>query len=332
MKSKHKFVKILVLSSFVILFAHLIYKWVNGGGFYERENCSLYVQLNGPLFFLLENFLELGVYIIAGIFIAAVLEYYFKRKNFPMPGNIFTAFLLASILPVCACSVIPSIEIFKNQMRKKVLMVFVFAAPLLNPYVVFLSASVLGLKYLVIRVVLSFVLAYGMATVYVFLDKENSIKGILGCKPEDRCNASWTDVFERTEGLLKKLWPYILAAFVLSFAIAYLPLTKWLTASDLNSHIRSVLIAAGVGIPLYLCNGADIIIMGPLVHYSYIPLGTVLTFGLAANAICISSMVLYFKIIGVKQTLLLTAFVFVFLLLSGVLVNYLDLFLFRLTH
>jgi len=56
-------------------------------------------------------------------------------------------FIYASLLPVCACAAIPVIKTMQEKMKFNILVTFLVAAPLLNPYILFLSFNVLGIKY-----------------------------------------------------------------------------------------------------------------------------------------------------------------------------------------
>ena len=152
-------IKGVILVSFFLLIVDTIYKYAKGITYLNRQNCILYVSLPRTAFMFYEYFVELMLVVIAGIFVASLLEkYFFNLKRF-MPNNPASAFLYASVIPVCSCSAIPLIKTMHHKISFATVMTFVIAAPLLNPYIIMLSISVLGVRYAVLRVACSFLLA-----------------------------------------------------------------------------------------------------------------------------------------------------------------------------
>ncbi|MBP1664757.1 MAG: putative permease [Bacteroidetes bacterium] len=61
-------------------------------------------------FQLYENFIELFVVVILGVFVGVLIEQYFNKIKRFYPKNQWLAFLYGAILPVCSCGVLPLID------------------------------------------------------------------------------------------------------------------------------------------------------------------------------------------------------------------------------
>ena len=160
--TKHIFkvvLKVGIYFSIFLLIIDFIYKSWYGISYQNREMCVVYNFLPSVLFWIYEYFIELFLVVIVGVFVAVILERQFSKHKRFFPKNQFSAFIYASIIPVCSFSAIPMIETMKDKFKFCTLITFVVAAPLLNPYIVSLSFSVLGIKYGILRITASFVLA-----------------------------------------------------------------------------------------------------------------------------------------------------------------------------
>ena len=162
MKTKsfiERYAKHIVLGVIAITIFHTMYMNMMGFNSLSHDACVVYKSVPKWLFYLYENILELFIVVILGIFAGVLMEkYFFKIKRF-YPKNQLLAFLYASILPVCSCGVIPLIDSMKLRTNLRTIITFVIAAPLLNPYIIFVSFTVLGLKYSILRIVFSFFLS-----------------------------------------------------------------------------------------------------------------------------------------------------------------------------
>jgi uncharacterized membrane protein YraQ (UPF0718 family) len=77
-----------------------------------------------------------------------------------------------------------------------------------------------------------------------------------------------------------------------------------------------------IGIPVYFCNGADIILLQPFVNYMEMPLGTAMAFTLTSTSVCITSLIMIIKFIGKRLTSILLAYVFFMTLIMGYVINW----------
>ncbi|MBU0487143.1 MAG: permease [Bacteroidetes bacterium] len=315
--------RIFVFTALGLLLTDFVYKTVNGITIQNREACILYRNVPRDVFYFYEYFLELFLIMTGGIVFAVILETYFERLNRYVPKGKIGAFLVASVIPVCSCGVIPLVETMRDKMRFGTIMTFVIAAPLLNPYIIVLSFSVLGVKYGILRIVFSALLAISggflMQWLYAY-----SITGkstlLPPCKTKV-CHVNAGDVFQKTVRLTKKILPYFLIAATLGFLVERFPPSVYLSEINLNHPVWSVLISSTIGIPVYFCNGAEVLFLKPLVVFSGIPMGTAISFSLTSTAICITTIVMLGRFIGWRLTTVLTLYVLVFTTIVGIVMN-----------
>jgi uncharacterized protein len=323
---KNKAIKGFVWASVVFFVADFVYKVVDNVSFVNREKCILYRSIPKFWFLFFEYFIELAVVMVVGIFLATLLEFYFLKYKKFYPKSSLSAFLYASVLPVCGCGAIPLLKSLRGKLKFRTLVTLVVAAPLLSPYVIILSFSVLGTKYAVLRIISSFVLAItaGIVMEYFYKDEEKdiSISGQTNAKSCSRsCAPQTRDVFLETFEVFKRLLPYFLFAAVLGLSLEYAnPKNIMLNLHISNGFWGTALIDL-IGIPLFFCNGADVLILKPLIHFGGLGLGSAIAFSLSSTAICITSIVMLVKFIGKRMTFILTFHIFLVTLILGYLIN-----------
>ncbi|MCX6307292.1 MAG: permease, partial [Bacteroidia bacterium] len=231
--------------------------------------------------------------------------------------------LYGSILPVCSCGVVPLVESMQRKTSLKVIITFIVATPLLNPYIISVSFAVLGVEYGILRIVFSFLTAIitGWAVEYAAkalkLDGAGDYKAcITDCDPVlDR------DPFVKTLKMTRKILPYILFAGALSFAFALINPKQYLETLSFAAEPWATLILTLIGIPLYVCNGTDVLFLKPLMQYTDLSMGAAIAFSLSSSAICISSIVMLAKYLGGKLTSVLVSTIFILMLLFSTLIN-----------
>lgn len=319
MQSKKK-IRILIISSIVLLAVDYIYKLSFNITYQTRRECFLYQSLPRPLFLIYEYFIELSLILIVGIFIAVLLEKFFRKFGRFYPKNPLSAFIYASILPVCSCGALPLIESMGGKMKMRALITFIISAPLLNPYIIVISFTTLGYEYALLRILLSFILAIGTAYIVEFFSGKSPGTLPLNCKPQN-CSINEKDVYIKSYDILKKVFPYLILAAAVGIGLEYLSPANWLSDYDLNNNIIGLLLAIIIGIPVYLCNGADVLLLKPLIYYSGLPMGTALAFSLTSTSVCFTSLILMSKFLGKKLTAILLFSVFIIVLISTWLVN-----------
>ncbi len=315
--------KVIVLSVIMITVIHMIYMNMMGFNSLSHDACVVYSSVPRWFFYLYENILELFIVVILGVFAGVLVEQYFHKLKRFYPRNQLLAFAYAAILPVCSCGVVPLIDSMKQRTSLKVIITFVIAAPLLNPYIVMVSFTVLGVKYAVLRIITSFILAILSGWILEFIS--NRFKAFAW--GEYKACVSDCDIvvdrdpFVKTVKLTKKLLPYILAAGLISFAFALWNPKQYLEGMSFSHEPWSTLIMTLVGIPLYVCNGTDVIFLKPLLQYTDLTMGSAMAFSLASSAVCVSSIAMLVKFIGRNLTIALVTVIFVLVVISSFLIN-----------
>jgi uncharacterized membrane protein YraQ (UPF0718 family) len=316
--------RIVVWTALAVIVADMIYANINGIHSMNREAlCIVYKTLPRWLFLCWENFIETSFIVLIGIFAGAMVENYSRKLKRFFPKNQLLAFLYGAVLPVCSCGAIPLIEVMKQRVSLRVIITFIIAAPLLNPYIVALSFGMMGVEYGIIRILSSFVLAVSVGRIVEYLGKL-FLKKELGkyevC--ESNCTVFTRDIFVKTLLMMKKVLPYILIGGTITLSLELFNPKQALSMFGFGNPLLSMLIMLAVGIPLYACNGADIIIMKPLLSFTDLSLGSSIVFSLTASAICVSSIVLMSKFLGKRLTALLVICIGVMSLVIGVAVDW----------
>ena len=321
-KTKINWIKGLVYFSLAFSLADFIYRIVNNISFLNRDKCILYQYLSRIPFLIFENFIELGLFVVLALFLATLAERYFVKYKFFFPKNPYSAFLYASIIPVCSCSAIPIVKVFQDKINFRTLITFIVAAPLLNPYIIFISFSVLGWKYAVLRIVSSFILSVSAGYVLeLFRGKNKLVLDKDASCDSANCRQTESDIYLKTWNIFKSILPYLLVGGMIGLAFEIFVSKKELITSVINNSIWGNVVVILIGIPLYLCNGADVVLLKPLVC-SGIALGTAIAFSMTTTAICVTSIVMLFKVIGKKLTAILIAHIFIVTLLISQIINW----------
>jgi len=314
----------LIYVSLSILIVDFIYKTAFGISRQNRGECLLYQQTPSYVFAVYENFIELFLVILCGIFIAVILEKQFLRYKRFYPKNQWSAFVYASLIPVCSCSAIPLIETMKQKMNFKTVITFVVAAPLLNPYIIILSFSVLGANYGISRIVSALMLSFTSGWILNFFYYRFGLTAtdsfVVNCQKTD-CSVYEQDIYLKTWQITRILLPFISIAGLLSFLTDYLQLENLLNSLSIENKSLEILLAIAIGIPVYLCNGTDVVFLKPLLLYSGISLGSGIAFSLTSSAICFSSILMLTKFIGRKMTIILIINLIIVTFFIGLIIN-----------
>ncbi len=317
-------IKLLIFFSFFLLSVDIVYKTYYGITYITRSKCILFANLPRWAFLFYEYFIELLLVVIVGIFVASLLEKYFSKFKRIIPKNTILAFMYASVIPACSCSAIPLIRAMKDRIPFRTIITFVVAAPLLNPYIIMLSITVLGVRYAILRIFCSLVLAVSTGYVAEFIYKrmEKQRVGLpLGCMIGGGCPQKANYVYETTFTIFKKILPFMLVAGALSIMIEVFAPGNMLKSYDLSNNFIGTALVILVGVPVYFCNGADVLFLHPLIEYSNLPLGTAMAFSLTSTSVCITSLAMLMKFVGKKLTFVVLSSVVITTFLLSLLIQ-----------
>jgi uncharacterized membrane protein YraQ (UPF0718 family) len=322
MTMKQRLIRAALVISALVVASDIVYKIVNNISYVNRDQCVLFRVLPKAGFIIFEYFFETVVIVFVGIYIAGLLGRWFLRFQRFFPKNPFTAFLYASVIPVCGCGVIPLLSSMQGRMKFVTTMSFVLAASLLSPYVLILSFSVLGFTYGVLRIVSSFILVMATAYILGFLKRDDASAepAWIGPGCVKTCDGQEGDVYLETYEMFKSLLPYLLIGGGLGVLLELIGPRFFLMNRQTGGGFIGAFVWVLIGVPLYFCNGAEVLFLRPLVNHGF-PLGTAVAFSLTSTAICTTSIAMLFKIIGKRLTVALVACVALISLALALLIN-----------
>ena len=322
--------KFLLTFSFLLFISDNIYKVINGINYSNKNQCILYSSTPHWLFLFYEYFVELFVLVLIGIFIAILIEKYFVNLKIFIPQSPFSAFLYASVLPLCSCGVIPLVTTFEKRIPFRTIITFLVAAPLLNPYIIAISFTILGAKYAILRILCSLLLAVGagLITEY-FYRRERHFKfgQFHSCNQSNACSFQMDNIYEKTLSVLKSVFPYILIAGVMGITFEVFAPAGYFEYLGRSNSILSTILVVIIGIPIYFCNGADVLFLQPLIQYGHLGMGNALAFSLTSTSVCITSLVLLVKFIGKKLTSILLSSVIIITILISIFIQLISKFI-----
>jgi uncharacterized membrane protein YraQ (UPF0718 family) len=313
------------LALIICLFFFLIdlgYKIINNINVINKNQCIVYKMLPTPGFILFENLVELPLVIFLSIYAGLCLQLLLSRLRLRIIHGPFQAFVVASLLPLCACSSASFITGVGKNLEPKTAIVFLLAAPLLSPLIIIISLNVLGIEYCMARITGAFLLSLSagyLLNIFHPRLKDNIDSGFV-CKSDKNCKQQSMNTYLNGFELFKKIIPFVLIGAVISIVIDFVlgnPI------DTLGNVLQSVFSKVGfilLGIPLYICGGADILILKPLIHAG-LPLGTAISFSFTAATVCVPSMIILGRLYGKKITIILISYLLLFSFVFGELVN-----------
>jgi uncharacterized membrane protein YraQ (UPF0718 family) len=321
---KRNLIKSSLIASVLIWTADIVYRAAGDISYINRQKCILFRILPRPGFLIYEYLFETMVIVFVGTFIAVVMARRFSRLRRFLPGNPAAAFVYGSLIPICSCAAIPLLSSLKGKMRFPTTMAFVLAAPLLSPYIIVLSFSVLGFRYGVLRILSSFVLVILTATVLGALERRGGRVDLSlmagGCSRA--CFPEEPDVYFQTFAVFKRLVPFLLATGALGVVLEYVGTRDLMLRSVFNNGVAGILAWILVGVPLYFCNGAEVLFLRPLMSHGF-PMGTGIAFSMTSTVICTTSVAMLLKVIGARLTVILIGCVVAISLGLALIMNYL---------
>ncbi|MFC4324201.1 permease [Litchfieldia salsa] len=164
------------------------------------------------------------------------------------------AILFAFITPFCSCSTIPVVV---NMLKKKlpfgIVMIFLFASPVLDPTIITIMGVVLGWKVTIIYTVVTTILSIIIGFTLERLGFEKSVKKVV-MKGYEEQNQKFNvkSALRETLDLMKSVYPYLLIGAAIGAVIHGLVPTEWISSVFGREHWWLIPIAAIVGIPLYI--------------------------------------------------------------------------------
>ena len=237
--------------------------------------------------------------------------------------GIVAASALGIASPLCMYGTIPIAASFScGGMKDDWLAAFIMSSILLNPQLIIYSAA-LGGTVLTVRVVSCFLCGVFAGLLIRFFYRDKPFFNFTGFdQPQNRDTDP--NIILR---YLKNLWRNVKATglyFLLGILLSalfqrYVP-TQAMTALFGGNEALGVLMAATIGVPLYACGGGTI----PLLQqwlWDGMSVGSAASFMLTGPSTKITNLGALKIVLGIKRFLLYLAYVIVFSLMTGLIVN-----------
>jgi len=280
-------------------------------------------------------FLHLWYYLIIGIFIGVAFNVFMPRgtlnrlkQNASGTRAIIVATLLGIISPLGSYAAIPTLVAFlRIGIPLATVMAFLTASPLVNPYMFTITFQILGPKMAFARLLSAIAIGIltGLAFRYLarFRPFQNGFAAIsvpsfakemmLSKKIEARDDPStqgtggekfagignpnkWKAFFRECYKMTFYAGKWFAMSIILAAVISVYVPSDWIVKS-LGGHTYSLLLAAGMAIPLYVCGGGAVPFIWELMR-SGMDQGAALTFFIAGPITRVAPMLTVISLLG----------------------------------
>lgn len=273
-------------------------------------------------------------YWAAGMVIGSVVSVFGKEKIHRlfagMQGKrwgllgIIPACLLGIASPLCMYGTIPIAAAFAHKgMREDWLAAFMMASILLNPQLILYSAA-LGETALLVRVVSCFLCGIAAGLLVHFFYKGRGFFNFTGFSPKESRDTDPNPTLRLLKNLgrnVRATGPWFLLGVILSALFQrYVPAEGFARLFGAQNEGFGVLMAATIGVPLYVCGGGTI----PLLQqwlWEGMSLGSAAAFMLTGPSTKITNLGALKIVLGPKRFLAYLLFVMAFSFVTGQLVN-----------
>ncbi len=299
-------------------------------------------------------FTELSVLFIAISFLVSIInqkyEGIFKKQ---LAGDkissYFKAIFLGALTPFCSCSTIPLLRAFlEAKVKLSVALAYLFTSPLINPIIFSMLFITFGLKlsltYVVFLVFLIFIVSFVFSkfkeesflkhipkntksNIFTqtthnpsnFIFKQKSCCANTQDKPKN-ITINYKELFKESLKNYKKLLPYIVVAvFIDAFIHGFIPqeiLQKYLNGNE----ILSIVLAAFLGIFLYL-RVETIIPIGLALLQMGISQGVIMSFLIAGAGCSLPELILLKQMFKIKFLFLFVMIILGVAISFGIFIN-----------
>jgi uncharacterized membrane protein YraQ (UPF0718 family) len=285
------------------------------------------------------QFRQIAVYWILGMVLGSLISVFGKKKIHSMFAamqgkklgilGIIPASLIGIASPLCMYGTIPIAASFVKKGAEDelglqpMLAAFMMSSILLNPQLLFYSAA-LGLAALIIRLVSCFLC--GMAAgfcVLLFFNKKQffDFSGFSAPENHDADPNLFLRLLKNFGRNIKATGIFVLIGVFLSAVFQrYVPQDA-MTALFGRNRGFGVLMAATIGVPLYVCGGGTIpLLMGWI--QNGMSMGSAAAFMITGPATKITNLGAVKIVLGIKNFIFYLVFTILFALLSGLFVDY----------
>jgi hypothetical protein len=250
------------------------------------------------------------------------------RRAFPAA---FSGALLGLIFPICECGTVPlTRRLFRKGLPLSAGVTFLLAAPVLNPIVIFSTATAFGWgRMLFWRLGLSLLIAVSVGLAFsVEKEADNIMRSskfvvelpVIDIPPADQpfFQKLWRSMIVSADDFFDMGRYLVLGASIAAMLQTFIPQTTLLAVG--NGPILSVLVMMGLAVLLSICSTVDAFIaLGFVGTFSF---GSVLSFLVFGPMVDIKSILMFLQVFRRKPVLYLVLLPFLMSLLAGLAFNY----------
>ncbi|EJW3505983.1 organoarsenical efflux permease ArsP [Campylobacter coli] len=299
-------------------------------------------------------FVELSVLFIGISFLISIINQKYegmfrKQLSGDKISSYFKAIFLGALTPFCSCSTIPLLKAFlEARVKLSVCLAYLFTSPLINPIIFTMLSIAFGLKlsltYVVFLVFLIFIVSFVFSkfkeesflkhipkntksNIFTqtthnpsnFIFKQKSCCANTQDKPKN-ITINYKELFKESLKNYKKLLPYIVVAvFIGAFIHGFIPqeiLQKYLNGNE----ILSIVLAAFLGIFLYL-RVETIIPIGLALLQMGISQGVIMSFLIAGAGCSLPELILLKQMFKIKFLFLFVMIILGVAISFGIFIN-----------
>lgn len=189
---------------------------------------------------------------IQGVIPYEKIEKYLFGSNIVL-GILFTL-IFAFVTPFCSCSTIPVVvNMLNKKIRFGIVMIFLFASPVLDPTILTMMAYLLGLK---VAVVFSFLTSVFSIIIGLMLEKlgfEKYVKKVVMTGyAESTKKFDFKMALKETLSMMKSVYPFLIIGALIGSVIHGVVPSEWISTVFGGNQWWLIPLAAVIGIPLYI--------------------------------------------------------------------------------
>ena len=292
--------------------------WLNGWLwdrlFYDLFGMAPGGRLTETLHFFFYDTVKIALLLSGIIFVITILRSYMSIERTRAllggrregAGNVLAAGL-GVVTPFCSCSAVPAfIGFVAAGVPLGVTLSFLIASPLVNEIAIGLLLTLFGVKITLayIGAGLTIAIAAGWLLGRLNLGRyvepfvfETTLGGqVIDSTTGLSFNQRIQMGIEEVGSILRKIWPYLLVGIGIGAVIHGWAPEDFFTTYAGPGNPFAVLIAVGIGIPLY-SNAAGILPLVEALHENGLPMGTLLAFMMAVVALSLPEMILLRRVL-----------------------------------
>jgi uncharacterized membrane protein YraQ (UPF0718 family) len=302
---------------------------------------DLSTTLGGAVHFFIYDVIKIFILLAVLIFFVSYIQSFFppeKTKQMlgkykGIKGNLIGA-LLGTLTPFCSCSSIPIFIGFTSAgVPLGISFSFLISSPFVDIASFMILLSLFGLNVALIYMVVGILLAVIGGTIIEKLGMEDQLADFVRNAKSVNVEVEELDfkgrvefAIEQVKKIIRNVWPYIFVGVGIGALIHNVIPQEFIDTVLGSENPFSVIIAAGVGIPIY----ADIFGTIPIAEALFakmVSIGTILTFMMAVTALSLPSMVMISKVVKKKLMFTFITIVTIGIIIIGYLFNFLEPFI-----